>query len=162
MPRCPSRVGDTSSVSEPILVVAAAIVDRLDNPRELLAARRSVPPSFAGRWEFPGGKVEPGEAPLNALEREIDEELGVGLRLGAELVGPDDGAWRLTEPYTMRIWLAEVADGVPEPRAAHDELAWLGAGEWFSVPWLDADVRIVRALLAAVRSRDSARPHGVS
>ena len=149
-------------MTQPILVVAAAIVDHLDNPRELLAARRSVPPSLAGRWEFPGGKVEPGEAPLNALEREIDEELGVGLRLGAELVGPDDGAWRLTEPYTMRIWLAEVADGVPEPRAAHDELAWLGAGEWLSVPWLDADVRIVRALLAAVRSRDSARPHGVS
>ena len=80
-------------MTQPILVVAAAIVDHLDNPRELLAARRSVPPSLAGRWEFPGGKVEPGEAPLNALEREIDEELGVGLRLGAELVGPDDGAW---------------------------------------------------------------------
>ena len=74
------------------------------------------------------------------------------LRLGAELLGPDDGAWRLAEPYIMRVWLAEVADGVPEPRAAHDELRWLTADEWLSVPWLDADVRIVRALEAAVRS----------
>jgi len=155
VPRC--RVarpacGTLRSMSQPILVVAAAIVDHLDNPRELLAARRSVPPSLAGRWEFPGGKVEPGEAPLQALEREIAEELGVRLRLGAELVGPDDGAWRLTETYTMRLWLAEVADGVPEPRAAHDELAWLGAGEWLSVPWLDADVRIVHALVPSLRS----------
>ena len=142
-------------MSEPILVVAAAIVDRLDDPRALLAARRSVPASLAGRWELPGGKVEPGETPLDALHREIEEELGVRLRLGAELSGPDDGAWRLAEPYIMRVWLAEVADGVPEPHAAHDQLAWLAAGEWLSVPWLDADVRIVRALVAALRDRAS-------
>jgi 8-oxo-dGTP diphosphatase len=139
-------------VSEPILVVAAAIVDRLDDPRALLAARRSVPASIAGQWEFPGGKVELGENPLDALHREIEEELGVWLRLGAELLGPDDGAWRLNEIFTMRLWLAEVADGVPEHRAAHDQLAWLAAGEWLSVPWLDADARIVRALEAALRS----------
>jgi 8-oxo-dGTP diphosphatase len=142
-------------VSEPILVVAAAVVDRLDDPRALLAARRSVPASLAGRWEFPGGKLEPGETPLDALHREIEEELGVRLRLGAELLGPDDGAWRLAEPYTMRVWLAEVADGVPEPRLEHDQLAWLAADEWLSVPWLDADVRIVRALVAALRDRAS-------
>lgn len=142
-------------MSEPILVVAVAIVDRLDDPRVLLAARRSVPTSLAGQWELPGGKVEPGETPLDALHREIEEELGVRLRLGAELLGPDDGAWRLAEPYTMRVWLAEVADGVPEPRAAHDQLAWLAADEWLSVPWLDADLRIVRALVAALRDRAS-------
>ena len=142
-------------MSEPILVVAAAIVDRLDDPRALLAARRSVPASLAGRWELPGGKVEPGETPLDALHREIEEELGVRLRLGAERLGPDDGAWRLAEPYTMRVWLAEVADGVPEPRTAHDQLAWLAAGEWLSVLWLDSDVRIVRALEAALRDRAS-------
>ena len=139
-------------MTQPILVVAAAIVDHLDDPRALLTARRSAPASLAGRWEFPGGKVELGETPLDALEREIDEELGVRLLLGAEFVGPDDGAWRLAEPYTMRVWLAEVADGVPEPRAAHDQLRWLPAGEWLGVPWLDADVRIVRALVATLRS----------
>ncbi|MFW6203773.1 MAG: NUDIX domain-containing protein, partial [Actinomycetota bacterium] len=42
------------------LVVAAAIVDDLEHPQRLLAARRSAPPAMAGLWEFPGGKVEPG------------------------------------------------------------------------------------------------------
>ena len=142
--------GTLPTMTQPILVVAAAIVDRLDDPGALLAARRSVPPSLAGRWEFPGGKVEPGETPLEALHREIEEELGVRLRLGAEFPGPDDGGWRLTETYTMRLWLAEVADGVPKPRAEHDELGWLAGGHWLDVPWLDADVRIVQALAAAV------------
>ncbi|MEV7974246.1 (deoxy)nucleoside triphosphate pyrophosphohydrolase [Cellulomonas sp. NPDC089187] len=132
----------------PILVVAAAIVDDLDHPRSLLAARRSGPVSLAGRWEFPGGKIEPGETPEQGVHRELREELGIGLRLGDELVGPDDGAWRLSEKYQMRLWLAEVAEGEPRPLVEHDELRWLPAGDWHQVPWLDADVRIVDALAA--------------
>lgn len=140
----------------PVLVVAAALVDDLGAPRALLAARRRSPVSLAGRWEFPGGKVEPGEAPEDALHRELREELGVGVALGAELPGPDDGCWRLSATYTMRLWLAEVAAGVPEPLVEHDALRWLPRGEWLSVPWLDADVRIVEALAEAVEG-DAAR-----
>jgi 8-oxo-dGTP diphosphatase len=139
----------------PVLVVAAALVDDLDAPRVLLAARRRSPASLAGRWEFPGGKVEPGEAPEDALHRELREELGVRVGLGAELVGPDDGCWRLSERYTMRLWLARVASGVPEPLVEHDALRWLPRGQWLTVPWLDADVRIVEALRTAVEG-DSA------
>jgi 8-oxo-dGTP diphosphatase len=130
----------------PVLVVAAAIVDDLDAPRELLTARRAVPASLAGRWEFPGGKVDAGESPEQALHREIREELGIRIALGAELVGPDDGAWRLSETYTMRLWLAEVEEGTPQPLVEHDRLQWLPIRRWMSVPWLDADVRIVEAL----------------
>ncbi|WP_282948312.1 (deoxy)nucleoside triphosphate pyrophosphohydrolase [Cellulomonas endometrii] len=130
----------------PVLVVAAAIVDDLDAPAELLAARRRSPASLAGRWEFPGGKVEPGEAPEDALHRELREELGVRVGLGDELPGPDDGCWRLSERYTMRLWLAEVVAGTPEPLVEHDALRWLPRGQWLTVPWLDADVRIVDAL----------------
>jgi 8-oxo-dGTP diphosphatase len=135
----------------PVLVVAAAIVDDLDAPRTLLAARRRSPASLAGRWEFPGGKVERGEDPQDALHRELREELGVEVGLGDELVGPDDGCWRLTETYTMRLWRAELVAGEPQPLVEHDALRWLPAGRWLTVPWLDADVRIVEALAATHR-----------
>ena len=131
----------------PVLVVAAAVVDDLDDPRLLLAARRATPASLAGRWEFPGGKVEPGETPEEALHRELREELGVRVGLGVELLGPDDGAWRLSDQYVMRLWFAEVLEGGPEPLVEHDELRWLPAGQWLDVPWLDADVRIVEGLV---------------
>ena len=137
---------------DPVLVVAAAVVDDLDDSRLLLAARRARPASLAGRWEFPGGKVEPGEAPEEALHRELREELGVQVALGVELLGPDDGAWRLSEQYVMRLWFAEVLEGEPVPLVEHDELRWLPDGQWLDVPWLDADVRIVERLHAFVSS----------
>lgn len=145
-------------MTDPVLVVAAAIVDDLDDPRELLAARRAVPASLAGRWEFPGGKVEAGEDPVDALHRELREELGVRVTLGAEVVGPDDGAWRLTDAYVMRLWFAELVEGVPAPLVEHDEVRWLATGRWMSVPWLDADVRIVEAVALTRAQRSSAAP----
>ena len=54
-------------------MVAGAVL----RPGRLLAARRSAPPELAGRWELPGGKVEPGESPRQALVRELREELGI-------------------------------------------------------------------------------------
>ncbi len=137
----------------PVLVVAAAVVDDLAAPRRLLGARRAKPVSLAGRWEFPGGKVEPGEDPVTALHRELAEELGVRVRLGDELVAPEPAGWRLSEKYVMRLWTAQVSDGVPQPLVEHDELRWLDTGEWLDVPWLDADVPIVEALLRSVARR---------
>jgi len=137
-------------MTAPVLVVAAALVDDLDDPTVLLAARRAVPARLAGRWEFPGGKVDPGETAEDALHREIREELGVRVALGGELVGPDAGAWGLSDGYVMRLWLAELVEGTPAPLVEHDELRWLPVGQWLDVPWLDADVRIVEALAARV------------
>lgn len=131
----------------PVLVVAAAVVDDLDRPRRLLAARRVEPPRLAGGWELPGGKVEPGEEPEAALHRELAEELGVRVRLGAEVRAPDgDGTWALPPSARLRVWLAAVHGPEPRPLADHDALRWLGPGEWLDVGWLAADVPVVRHL----------------
>jgi len=131
----------------PVLVVAGALLDDLARPTRLLSARRAQPVSLAGRWEFPGGKVEPGEDPVDAVHRELREELGVRVRLGSEVVAPHPAGWRLSERYVMRLWTAQVTAGEPQPLIEHDELRWLDAGDWLAVPWLDADVPIVRALI---------------
>jgi len=127
-------------------VVAAAIVDDLDRPTRLLTARRTEPPTLAGGWELPGGKVDPGESTKEALHREIREELGVGVRLGAEVPGPDDGSWPIGERYRMRVWLAVVTEGDPQPQQDHDAVRWLHATNLYAVGWLPADLPIVRAL----------------
>ena len=136
------------------LVVAAAVVDSLAAPARLLAARRTEPPEWAGFWEFPGGKVEPGESPEEGLHRELAEELGIAVRLGDELlddvaagrcvVDPDHGVvWPLGAGMVFRLWAAEVVrelvPGAPVALEDHDELRWLTADELPSVPWLPSD-----------------------
>ncbi|WP_373995710.1 NUDIX domain-containing protein [Streptomyces sp. NP160] len=143
------------------MVVGAALVDDLAAPRRLLAARRSRPSALAGGWELPGGKVEPGEQPTEALRRELREELGVEVELGDELVphpgegsgGPyaGDGVWPLPGVGVLRVWWARVASGEPHPLEDHDALRWLDLDDWLgAVAWLPADMPVVTALRAAV------------
>lgn len=137
-------------MTELIQVVGGAVLDSLTGPGRLLAARRTAPPQFAGMWEFPGGKVEPGEAPEAALHRELQEELGIGVRLGAELQAPNGAGWPLNERASMRVWFAEIAEGEPRPLEDHDELRWISlreCDEALTLPWIPADLPIVRALL---------------
>jgi 8-oxo-dGTP diphosphatase len=131
------------------LVVGAAVVDDLERPSTLLAGRRTEPPHLAGGWELPGGKVEVGEDPVQALHRELAEEIGVQVELGVEIPGPGGPkrGWPLQQGHSLRVWLARVVTGEPTPIEDHDQLRVLGPGEWLDVPWLPADVPIVRALL---------------
>jgi 8-oxo-dGTP diphosphatase len=130
----------------PRLVVAAAIVDHSEAGDRLLCARRSAPPRFAGRFELPGGKVEPGEDPVDALHREIAEELGVRIEVGALLPGPLDGDWPIVDDMTMRVWWARLVTGTPRALEDHDELRWETAADLTGLDWLDADVPIAAAL----------------
>lgn len=126
------------------MVAAVALVDDLARPTRVLAARRSAPPRLAGGWEFPGGKVEPGEDPAQAAIREAWEELGVRVRLGSR-IGAD---WPLTEPWVMRLWWAVAAELQPEPAPLedHDALRWLARAELAQVAWLEHDRPIVEHL----------------
>ena len=119
------------------LVVGAAIISR----GRLLAARRAAPPELAGGWEFPGGKVEPGETEHDALVRECREELGIDVTVGARV----GGDCPLGKGLVMRVWTAMITHGEPIARE-HSELRWLAGPELFDVPWLTADLPAVRAV----------------
>jgi 8-oxo-dGTP diphosphatase len=112
------------------VVVGAAIV----RGGRVLAARRTAPASAAGRWEFPGGKVEPGETDDASLVREVAEELGVQVVVDRWLAGEQP----VGERYLLRVALATLVGGVPVP-TEHDAVRWLGADELEEVDWLDAD-----------------------
>lgn len=132
-----------------IQVVGGAIVDSLARPAAMLAARRSAPEALAGLWEFPGGKVEPGEEADAALVRELLEELGVDVRLGEELPSGRPG-WPLNHRASMRVWFAEVTGGEPQPLEDHDELRWVSLADpeaVLALPWIPADYPIVQAVL---------------
>lgn len=134
-------------------IVAVAIVDDLARPSMMLAARRNRPEALAGLWEFPGGKVEPGESDVDAVHRELKEELGVELVLGSEVTGPIDQGWQLNDKAAMRVWFARIIKGEPQTLDGHDQLAWLELDEslFDAVPWIPVDAPIVEACVAQSR-----------
>lgn len=146
-------MGERTNTVYPVQVVGAAIVDSLTSPTRLLVGQRSAPPKLAGLWEFPGGKVEPGEACEDALLRELGEELGITAQLGTEIVGPHPQGWVLNEKAAMRVWFAEITDGRAAALQDHAELRWVPLDATvLELPWIPADFPIVEELLAGVRA----------
>ncbi|SNY06299.1 8-oxo-dGTP diphosphatase [Paractinoplanes atraurantiacus] len=119
--------------------MAAVII----NDGRVLACERSAPPEVAGRWEFPGGKVEPGETEEQALARECVEELGVRVEVG-DRVGPDVSLAH--GRAVLRVFNARLLGGDMPRALEHTAMRWLGVDELDSVHWLPADKPIVAEL----------------
>jgi 8-oxo-dGTP diphosphatase len=123
-----------------IVVVAAALFDR--DGRVLIAQRPRGKP-LAGRWEFPGGKVDAGESERQALVRELREELGIDVLAARPFM-------RLTHAYAERdvqlsLWIVERFSG--EPRSLDSQaLKWVAAGRLGSEDILEADQPFIEAL----------------
>lgn len=125
------------------VVVGAAIV----REGRLLVAQRSYPAALAGRWELPGGGVEPGESEPAALVRECREELGARIVAGRR-IGTDLPIGR----RVLRLYTARLAVDSPEPEAReHRALRWVGPREIAGLGWLDADRAAVADLIALLR-----------
>jgi 8-oxo-dGTP diphosphatase len=125
------------------LVVGVALV----HAGRVLAARRSRPADTAGRWEFPGGKVDDGETPEEALVREVREELGCAVAVTGWL----DPEVEIRAGLVLRVATAALVDGEPVPRAGeHDAVRWLRADELGEIDWLPADRPFTGVLGAAL------------
>lgn len=124
-----------------INVVGAVVV----RDGTILSAQRSASMSLPGMWEFPGGKIEAGETPEQALRREMQEELLCTIDVGAHVETTsfeyDFGVVTLTTFY------ATLVEG--EPRLTeHAEIRWIAAADLDSVTWAPADVPAVHQIMS--------------
>jgi 8-oxo-dGTP diphosphatase len=133
--------------AEPLRVVAAVIV------REgcVLACRRNPDHSAGGKWEFPGGKVEQGESPEDALVREIREELSVGIEVG-DLI---HRTTTLTESTHIDLssYEARLTGATPTRSTDHDNLRWMPVDQLWKLSWAAPDQPVVEMLAGFDSSR---------
>ena len=125
-----------------IRVVAAVICDSMENKNKIFATARGYG-ELKGGWEFPGGKIEAGETPEQALIREIREELDTEIRVGDLIttIEYDYPSFHLS----MDCFWAEVVSGNLELKEAQDA-KWLTIEQLDSVKWLPADVMLIERI----------------
>lgn len=110
----------------------------------VLLARRAHPPALAGRWEFPGGKVDQGEDPAAALVRELDEELGIRVAVGEELAAVP-GETLDGKPMTLHAHAVTWLGGAITPHE-HDAVALVPVAHLAAWDLLPLDLPVVAAL----------------
>jgi 8-oxo-dGTP diphosphatase len=129
----------------PAVVVAAALV----RAGRVLAQQRAYPPELAGRWELPGGRVEPEEDAREALVRECREELAVEVVPGEQL-GPDVP---LAGGFVLRVHVARLAQPMATPvPVEHAALRWVDVTDLVELDWLEADRAILPDLKELLRA----------
>ena len=123
-----------------IRVVAAVIKATNDNGEKIIFATERGYGEFEGGWEFPGGKIEPGETPQQALCREIMEELDTKIQVGdlIDTIEYDYPSFHLS----MDCFWCEVVSGNLVLKE-HEAARWLTSDELDSVEWLPADVTLI-------------------
>lgn len=113
----------------------------LDDKGRVLACRRGFDRHLGGLWEFPGGKVEAGEAPEAALARELKEELGISVEVGEKLTAvvewADDKVSIRLSGYWCRILEGKLV------ALEHEELRWCEMQELEAIEWAEADLPLV-------------------
>ena len=122
-----------------IKVVAAIICNDMERKNKIFATARGYG-DLKGGWEFPGGKVEPGETPQQALKREIMEELSTEIKVG-ELIDTIEYDYP-TFHLSMDCFWAEVITGQLELKEA-EAAKWLTKDQLESVAWLPADITLI-------------------
>lgn len=125
----------------PRLEVVAAVIER---DGRILCAQRKAGGELSLRWEFPGGKVEPGETREQALEREIEEELGLRIQAGPLLLTVRHRYAAFA--VTMHAYQATILEGQPELRE-HLAIRWLCPDEMRTLDWAPADVPVAEKIM---------------
>lgn len=123
-------------------VVAALIV----KDGKILACQRTRHQSMPLKWEFPGGKIEEGEQPRDALRRELDEELGIDATIGDEVVHMRH-EYKNGNAVELRFFVVYEFKGEIENRIFRD-MQWLERSELPSFDFLEADLKLVSDLAA--------------
>ena len=144
-----AKIGEEPQMPAIMMVVAAALIDC---EGRVLVQRRPAGKMMAGLWEFPGGKIEPGETPESALVRELDEELGIKVDIdrlvpAAFASEPLAGRHMLLLLYLCRSW-----EGLPRALDA-EELLWCTPDALHALDMPPADRPLIGLLEAILSSR---------
>ncbi|HZV17188.1 MAG TPA: (deoxy)nucleoside triphosphate pyrophosphohydrolase [Sphingobium sp.] len=127
---------------QPLVVVAAALVDAQSR---IFVQQRPMEKNMGGLWEFPGGKVEPGESPEHALIRELDEELGIATETAC-LAPATFATGQIGErPLLLLLYVCRKWRGMVAPTQAIDS-RWLRSHELFALEMPPADQPLVAML----------------